>query len=110
MLLTLGLPVLGLMILAVLITRAVETVAPESIVGLVATGAVAGLLCWAMSAAGFAWLYHAQDPEILTRIGLRPADGVAHFMTLGAQAALIWAPLVAITVVTAPRRWKTAVW
>jgi hypothetical protein len=38
------------------------------------------------------------------------SDGIWHLLNLGAKAALIWAPVLALVVTTAPRRWKTAVW
>lgn len=110
MLIALGLPVLVLMIAAVLVTRAVERVVPEHLGGLVAAAVLSSVVLWGLSAAGFALLYQLQGAPLAALIGTSAEAGARHFALLGAKAALIWGPLVALTVATAPRRWKTAVW
>ncbi len=108
MLMSLALPTLVLMTLAVLVTRGVEALMPESVPGLIATALLSALLLWALATGLFALLYLWQDARISALLG--DARGWAHMSGLGASAALIWAPLMLLTVATAPRRWKTAVW
>ena len=96
------------MVAAVLVTRLVERCAPESVAGIAGTALVSALAMWLLSSGGFALLYLWQDARIAGLIGA--GQGAGHFLRLGAKAALIWGPLVAITVATAPRRWKTATW
>lgn len=104
------LPLFALAIVTVLVTRAVEAVMPESVGGIAATAVLSALLCWALAAAGFAGLYALEDPRVLTLLGQTPQAGLRHFVWLGAQAALVWAPILLLVVTTAPRRWKTATW
>lgn len=108
MLIGLGAPVLILMALALLTTRLVEKVAPETLAGLVILGLVSALLLWPLSAGVFAALYVFRGVETAALLGT--AGGLHHFLTLGAKAALVWAPIVLLVVTTAPRRWKTNTW
>lgn len=110
MILQLLFPALGLMLVSVLVARGVEALMPESIGGIAATFAISALLVWLLASAGFAGLYTLEDPRVLALLGETPSASVRHFLRLGASAALIWAPVLLITVSTAPRRWKTAVW
>lgn len=108
MVLSLALPTLVLMAAAILVARGFEAVLPETIPGMVACALLSALVLWLLSAAGFGLLYLWQDARYAVLFG----DGRSyrHLAALGAKAALIWAPLVALTVVTAPQRWKTATW
>ncbi|MGP6087827.1 hypothetical protein [Antarctobacter jejuensis] len=104
------LPILALAIVTVLITRGIEFLMPESLPGIAATGLIATLLTWLAASAGFAALYALQDPRVLSLIGQVPQAGIGHFLKLGASAGMIWAPILLLVVITAPRRWKTATW
>lgn len=110
MILNLLLPALGLMVLSLAVTRGVEAVMPESLRGLAAIALVSALLVWVLTAAGFALLYLMEDSRVLALMSEAPSASVGHFLGLAARAALIWAPVLLLTVSTAPRRWKTAVW
>jgi hypothetical protein len=105
---SLALPAALLMIAAVLVARGFETLLPESIAGMVVCALLSSLTLWLLSGAGFAALYLWQDARVAALMG--DGRGVAHFAGLGAKAAIIWAPLMALTVITAPRRWTTAEW
>lgn len=108
MLVALGLPIAALMLAALLVTRAVTARVPESVPGLLAAACISAVILWGLSAAGFAALYRIEGaPAAL--IGTAPG-GLGHFLSLGAKAALIWAPMMALVIVTAPRRWRDAVW
>ncbi|WGW04432.1 hypothetical protein [Tropicibacter oceani] len=108
MLLGLALPVVILLILSVLVTRGVEALMPESMAGIVATLIVSALLMWGIAAGLFAGLYLWRGVTVAAVFGA--PEGWRHFLWLGGRAALIWAPLVLLVVVTAPRRWKETVW
>ena len=83
---------------------------PESLPGIAATGVMSALLTWLAASGGFAALYALQDPRILAMIGQVPGGGIGHFLSLGARAAMIWAPILMLVVITAPGRWKSATW
>lgn len=108
MITSLALPAALLMTGAVLVARGFEALLPESVAGMLACAALSSLTLWLLSGAGFAAHYLWQDARVAALMG--DGRGVAHFARLGAKAAIIWAPLVALTVITAPRRWTTAVW
>ena len=107
MLVSLALPVLTLMAAAVVVTRLLERAVPESVMGLGLLAALAGGVLWALSAAGAAALYASGAVPLSV---LAEPRGLSHLAGQGAKAALIWGPLVALTVVTAPRRWRHATW
>ena len=100
-------PALALVALTIAVVRGVERCVPESIPGLAALAAISALLIWGLSAVLFATLYAAQLASITALAG---TGGWQHFLKLGAQAALIWGPIVLLVVSTAPRRWTTAEW
>jgi hypothetical protein len=108
MVMTLALPVLGLICAAVVVTRVLERVVPESIAGLVLLAVLASGVVWGLAVAGFAVLYLWQDARLAGLLG--EAAGMRHLAGLGAKAVLVWGPVVALTVVTAPQRWRHAVW
>lgn len=102
------LPTLALMALAVLIPRSIERWTPETLFGLALTAFLGAIALWLCSGLLFALLYNWQDPRVLDLLG--QSRGAAHLATLGLKAAIIWAPMLLLTVITAPRRWKTNVW
>lgn len=108
MVLALLIPALALMVLAVVVTRLVEWVVPETVPGLVLAGALACAVMWVLAGALFGWMYLGREADLAPVLGT--GSGLRHLAGLGAKAALIWLPMVLITVVTAPRRWKTNVW
>lgn len=108
MFLALAFPTILLMVLAGLVTRALERAVPESIPGLVLLALISVLVTWGMAAGLFAGLYLWQDSRLAGLLGEQ--QGLGHLLRLGAKSALIWGPVVALTVVTAPRRWRNAVW
>ncbi|MBV7395148.1 hypothetical protein [Mameliella sediminis] len=110
MIVELFLPAIGLMLITALVTRGVERLMPESLPGLALTAVVSALLVWGIASGGFALLYVMRDARVLALMEQTPATSTSHFLSLGASAALIWAPVLLLTVTTAPRRWKTAVW
>jgi hypothetical protein len=101
-------PSLILIALAILLTRAVERMMPETVPGLVLTALVASIMMWLLSGVLFGWLYLLREVEVAPMLGT--GRGMRHLATMGGKAALIWLPIVLITVATAPRRWKTNTW
>ena len=104
MIASLALPTLILMALAVVVTRLLERVVSETVLGLFMLFALSGVLVWVLASAMFMGLYLWQDASIAPLLG--DARGLGHLLVLGAKSALIWGPLLVLTVVTAPRRWR----
>lgn len=110
MILSLALPAVLLIAAAILVPRGLEPLVPESPGGLVALAGLSALLLWAVSGLGFVLLYHLRGATVALLTGDNAAPAFRHFAALGLKAALIWAPVLVLSVSTAPRRWKTATW
>ncbi|CUH79367.1 hypothetical protein [Tropicibacter naphthalenivorans] len=110
MLVNLALPFLILIALAILVPRGIERYTPESLPGLVLLATLSALALWLLSALLFAGLYLLRGPEVAAMLELAPGAGAAHLAHVGWQAVLIWGPVLALVVMTSPRRWKSAVW
>ncbi len=109
MLLGLALPTILLMLAAVVVARGIESVLPESLTGMALTALLSSVALWLLSSAGFALLYMAEGAP-LAALGVTEGETVTHFLSLGARSTLIWAPIILLVVVTAPRRWRTSRW
>lgn len=70
---------------------------------LVVNGAFSTLVLAAISGAGFVWLYGAAGEAVW-----RTAPG--HFATLALRSALVWAPVMVLSLANLPRRWTEVVW
>ncbi|MCT4554937.1 MAG: hypothetical protein N4A53_09645 [Pelagimonas sp.] len=108
MLIGVALPTLALMGLAVLVGRLVERAMPETLFGLGLGFAISCVILWGLASLGFGAAYLWRGVAVAALLG--PQAGVPHLMGLAAKSALIWAPILALVTITAPRRWKTAVW
>lgn len=104
----LALPVVLLMVLAVVVTRGLERLVSETIPGLILLALLSAMVTWVLAAGVFAGLYLMQDVRLVAVLG--DQSGVGHLLRLGAKSALIWGPVLVLTVLTAPRRWRNAVW
>ena len=76
---------------------------PEGVAWLMAIGALSAAILTGATAAGFAALYGAAGGVVW-----REAPG--HFLVLSLRAALIWGPVMVLSVANLPRGWKEAVW
>lgn len=108
MILGLALPAAILMLAAILAVRAFERVLPETLAGLGVIFVISTLLLWGLSTLLFGLLYHWQGAPLETVFG--PGEGLAHLAGVGAKSGLLWLPIIAIAVSTAPRRWKHNTW
>lgn len=105
-----ALPVLALAALAIAVPRLLEHLVPETMGGLILNGAVSAAILTALATAYFVWSYARQDTRILDLIGIAPGESLLYFLRLGLGSALIWGPVLVLTISTAPRRWKENVW
>lgn len=103
-------PAVFLGIAAILVPRRIERYVPETVAGLALLTALSSLALLLLSAAGFSVMYQIESPELTERLLRGGVAGVGHFLSLGAKAGLIWGPILALSVSTAPRRWQTNTW
>lgn len=95
---------------AILVPRRIERYVPETVGGLVFLTLLSSIALLLISAVGFSALYQVENPELTERLLRSGANGFGHFISLGAKAGLIWGPILALVVSTAPRRWQTNTW
>ncbi|MGH1412268.1 MAG: hypothetical protein ACRBB0_02170 [Pelagimonas sp.] len=105
----LALPAIVLMVLAVVVPRLVETFLPETLFGMAIIAALSSLILWILASLGFAMLYQWENPRLAALL-FSSTTSWPYFLNLGAKAAVIWGPVLALTVSTTPRRWKTNTW
>ena len=96
-------PIAALMAMAWALPWALGRALPEGVGWLLANGALSTLLLAGASAAGFWWLYGEAGDAVL-----RAAPW--HFATLAARSALIWAPVMVLSLANLPRGWTRARW
>jgi len=103
-------PSVFLALAAIVVPRRLERLVPETIGGLVFLTVLSCAAMLLISALGFSALYQVENPELTERLLRDGTTGFWHFLSLGAKAGLIWGPILALVVSTAPRRWTTNTW
>jgi hypothetical protein len=104
---SLGWPLLGTFALLValgwIVPQALGRVLPEGAGWLAANGALSAAVLAGLAAAGFSLSYGAAAAEVWARAPW-------HFPRLAAQSALIWGPVMVLSVADLPRRWREREW
>ena len=104
------LPALGAVALAALVPWALSRALPEGVPALLLNAALSAVLM-ALAAAGyFLAAYHARDPEMTRALLARPAAALWRFGSLAALSALLWAPVLVLSLAQIPSRWRHATW
>ncbi len=104
------LPALALAVLGWLVPRLLARVWPEGVGPLLALAFVSTLLLLALAAGFFLLLYAWQGAPVGALFAPGWAAGVAHFARLGLLSALVWAPIMVLSVAGLPRHWRTKTW
>jgi hypothetical protein len=104
------LPVLALALLGWAVPRALARVFPEGVWPLVLLGFFSTLVMLVLAAVTFMALYSLQGVPVAVLFDAGLAAGIVHFGRLGLGSALIWAPVMVLTVAGLPKRWKHETW
>ncbi|UWQ20010.1 hypothetical protein [Jannaschia sp. W003] len=96
-------PLFALGALAWLLPRLAARWLPRSMRGLVMNGAICGAILFAAGVALFAALYG-------DAAGVVWSEAPAHFAVLSARAALLWGPVLVLSLAGLPRRWGPGAW
>ncbi len=96
-------PIAALAVLAWLVPAAIARSLPEGVGWLAVNAALSTLALAGIAGAGFVWLYGEAGWPALRVAPL-------HFATLAARSALIWAPIMVLSLANRPRGWTTARW
>lgn len=76
---------------------------PEGVFWLALVGMLAAMILSLGAAAGFYVIYGAAGDKVL-------ATAPWHFMVLSAKAAIVWGPVMVLSLANVPSGWKEAVW
>ena len=104
------LPTLALGLLGWAVPRLLARAWPEGVGPLLLLAFVSTLLLLALAAGFFLLLYAWQGAPIPALFEPGVAAGVAHFVRLGLLSALVWAPVMVLSVAGLPSRWKDRTW
>lgn len=107
---SLFLPALVLAIFGFIMPRLLARVLPEGVVPLLLNALLSTLLMFVLAALMFFALYvmRGAEAERLLETGL--ARTVFFFGKLGLASALIWAPIMLLSVAGLPRKWVKETW
>lgn len=104
------LPALLLGVVGYLVPRLLARLLPEGVVPLLVNGLFSTLLCWVL-ASGFFYLLYLWQGAPLVKIGLPDLAAIAQFFgRLGLASALIWAPVMLLSLSGLPRKWEHETW
>lgn len=104
------LPALILACLAFAVPRLLARVLPEGVGPLMLNAFLATILLFAISSLFFFGLYIWQGVSVDTIIAPGWAANVIFFGRLGLMAAIIWAPIMLLSVAGLPRKWVKETW
>ena len=96
-------PLIALVAVAWLVPWLIGRFLPEGVGWLAVNGVVSVLVMTAIAGAGFVWLYGAAGGAVW-----RAAPG--HVAILVLRSALVWAPVLVLSLANLPRGWKTVLW
>jgi len=103
-------PALALALMGWLVPRLLSLVWPEGVWPLFALAFVATLAMFGLGTSMFVVLYVWQGVPLVTLFqdGLGP--GLWHFARLGLISALLWAPIMVLSVAGLPKHWVKETW
>ncbi len=93
-----------------LLARLLARVWPEGVGPVLLLGFVATLLLLVLATGFFALLYAWQGAPLGEFFRPGAVAGLGYFARLGLLSALVWAPILVLSVAGLPRHWKEKVW
>ena len=104
------LPALALAVLGWLVPRLLARAWPEGVGPLLLLALVSTLILTALAAAFFMLLYLGQGVPLAVILDVGVLGGWPHFLRLGLASALVWAPIMILSVASLPRHWTEKTW
>ena len=104
------LPALVLALLAFVVPRLLGRMLPEGVTPLMLNALLSTLLLFALSAGFFFCLYLWQGLSMAEVLEPGIATTILLFGRLGLVAAIIWAPIMILSVAGLPRKWVKETW
>jgi len=103
-------PALGLALFGWLVPRGLSLIFPEGVRPLLVLGFVSTLVMVVLSAAMFVGLYLVQGLTLSELFVDGFAAGMSYFGQLGLLSALLWGPILIVSVAGLPRTWVDETW
>lgn len=103
-------PALALALTGWLVPKLMSLFWPEGVRALFALAFVATLVMLALGTGFFVALYVWQGVPLVTLFDAGWAAGLWHFARLGLISALLWAPIMVLSVAGLPRHWVRETW
>ncbi|CTQ49720.1 hypothetical protein [Jannaschia donghaensis] len=103
MIATVVLPLALLALTAWVVPWVLSKVLPEGVFWLLLIGVLSAVALTVVSALGFYVLYGQAGEAVLDAAPW-------HFVVLSARAALVWGPVMVLSLANIPKGWKEAVW
>lgn len=103
-------PALGLALLGWLVPRLLSLIWPEGVRPLMLLALVATLIMFGVGVAFFAGLYLWGGVPLAELFALGVASTILHFGRLSLISALIWGPVMILSVAGLPRHWVRERW
>ncbi len=107
---TLVVPAMSLAALGWAVPRILAIWWPEGVKWLMGLALVSTLLMAALGAAFFALLYRMQGVDLGDLYGTQGLGALAHFGWLSLISALLWGPLMVLSLAGVPKNWVKEVW
>jgi hypothetical protein len=104
------LPALLLAVLGWLVPRLLARVWPEGVGPLLLLALVSTLVLVVLATGLFVLLYLGQGVPLALILDVGVLGGWPHFLRLGLVSALVWAPIMILSVASLPRHWKEETW
>ncbi len=100
-------PALGLALLGWLVPRLLSMVFPEGVKPLLILGAISAIIMYVLSVVMFVLLYTLQGVPMAE---VFQNGGAEHLLWLGVLSALLWGPILLLSVAALPRSWVEEEW
>jgi len=107
---TLVVPAMSLAALGFAVPRVLALFWPEGVKWLMGLALVSTLVMALLGAAFFALLYWMQGVSLRDLYGTQGLGVVAHFAQLSLMSALLWLPLMVLSLAGVPKNWVKEVW
>lgn len=103
-------PAMGLGLLAWLVPKLYSMLLPEGVLPLILNGALSTFTLIMLTAGFFVWQYWRSGVPIDRILELGVIGNVMFFGRLGLSAAILWAPIMLLSVAGLPRTWVKVTW
>lgn len=104
------LPAFGLAVLALAVPRLLARALPEGVKPLMLNALLSTLVLTLLSAILFIGLYARQGAGLTELFSLGLASNIVFFGKMGLGAAIIWAPIMVLSLAGLPRKWVNETW